>query len=43
MTYGEILNNLYKSKFRNSFHLRKKDIIYIKEKSPLKIKEHAYK
>lgn len=42
MTYSEILNNLSKSKFRNSFHLRKKDIIYIKEKSPLKIKEHAY-
>ena len=42
MTYGDILNNLSKSKFRNSFHLKTKDIIYIKEKGPLKIKEHAY-
>jgi len=42
MTYCDILNNLSKSKFRNSFHLKNKDIIYIKEKGPLKIKEHAY-
>ena len=32
MTYGEMLNKLSKSKFRNSFHLKEKDIIYIKEK-----------
>lgn len=42
MTYKEILNKLSKSKFRNSFHLRKKDITYIKEKGVLKLKEHAY-
>ena len=42
MTYGEMLNKLSKSKFRNSFHLKEKDIIYIKEKGFKKIKEHAY-
>lgn len=42
MTYKDMLDKLSKSKFRNSFHLRKKDITYIKEKGPLKIKEHAY-
>lgn len=42
MTYKEILNKLSKSKFRSSFKLKEKDIIYIKEKGPLKIKEHAY-
>lgn len=42
MTYREILNKLSKSKFRNGFHLRKKDITYIKEKGVLKLKEHAY-
>ena len=37
-----MLNKLSKSKFRNSFHLKEKDIIYIKEKGFKKIKEHAY-
>lgn len=30
------------SKFRSSFHLKKKDIDYIKEKEFDKIKDHAY-
>ncbi len=38
----EILNNLSKSKFRSSFHLKEKDIQYIKEKGLTKIKIHAY-
>lgn len=42
MTYKDMLDKLSKSKFRNSFKLKEKDIIYIKEKGPLKIKEHAY-
>lgn len=37
-----MLYKLSKSKFRNSFKLKEKDINYIKEKGPLKIKEHAY-
>ncbi|MCI5732844.1 MAG: DUF4186 domain-containing protein [Tenericutes bacterium] len=42
MTYQDILNNLSKSKFRSSFHLRKYMIDYINEKGYKKIKEHAY-
>ncbi len=42
MTYNDMLNKLSKSKFRNSFHLKEKDINYIKEKGYDKIKEHAY-
>lgn len=42
MTYKEILNNLSKSKFRSSFHLKQKDKDYIKEKGAKKIREHAY-
>lgn len=42
MTYKDMLDKLSKSKFRNSFKLKEKDINYIKEKGPLKIKEHAY-
>lgn len=42
MTYGDMLNKLSKSKFRNSFHLKEKDINYINEKGYKKIKEHAY-
>ena len=42
MTYQDILNNLSKSKFRSSFHLRKYMIDYINEKGHKKIKEHAY-
>lgn len=37
-----ILENLSKSKFRSSFKLREKDILYIKEKGLNKIEEHAY-
>ena len=39
MTYGDVLNKLSKSKFRNSFHLKEKDINYINEKGYKKIKE----
>lgn len=42
MSYKEMLNKLSKSKFRNSFHLKEKDINYINEKGYEKIKEHAY-
>lgn len=42
MTYLDVLNNLSKSKFRSSFHLRKYMINYINEKGMLKIREHAY-
>ena len=42
MTYQDILNNLSRSKFRSSFHLRKYMIDYINEKGYKKIKEHAY-
>ena len=37
-----MLDRLSQSKFRNSFHLKDKDIIYIKEKGISKIGEHAY-
>lgn len=39
---NDILEKLSKSTFRNSFHLKEKDINYIKEKGIDKIKEHAY-
>ena len=39
---NEVLYKLSKSKFRNSFKLREKDILYIDEKGFDKIKEHAY-
>lgn len=42
MTYLDVLNNLSKSKFRSSFHLRKYMIDYINEKGMSKIREHAY-
>ena len=42
MTYKEILDNLSKSKFRSSFHLRKYMIDYIDEKGFDIIKKHAY-
>ena len=35
-----LLNSLSKSKFRNSFHLKEKDINYVKEKGIDTIKEH---
>lgn len=37
------LNNLKKSKFRSSFHLKQKEKEYIKEKGIEEIKTHAYK
>ena len=37
------LNSLKKSKFRNSFHLRKKEKEYINQKGIEEIKNHAYK
>jgi hypothetical protein len=37
------LNNLKKSKFRSSFHLRKKEKEYVKEKGIEEIEKHAYK
>lgn len=36
------LKELNKSKFRSSFHLRKKEIAYIDKVGMEKIKEHAY-
>ena len=42
MTYGDILDKLSRSKFRNRFHLKEKDIKYINEKGYEKIKEHTY-
>lgn len=38
----KLLNKLSKSKFRNSFHLKEKDILYIKEKGLPLIEKHAY-
>ena len=40
--YDNILNRLKRSKFRSSFHLNKKMIIYVEEKGLDKIKDHAY-
>lgn len=37
-----ILNRLSKSKFRSSFHLKDKDILYIEDKVIDKIRNHAY-
>ncbi len=37
-----ILDRLSFSKFRSSFHLKEKDIEYIRDKGLDKIKEHAY-
>lgn len=42
MTYNDVFNNLSKSKFRSSFHLRKYMIDYINDKGFKPIKEHAY-
>ncbi len=36
------LDSLSKSKFRSSFHLRKKEIAYVDKHGLEKIKEHAY-
>lgn len=37
-----ILDRLSKSKFRSSFHLKDKDILYIEDKGVDKIRNHAY-
>ena len=37
-----ILNQLARSKFRNSFHLKEKDKEYIREKGMVVIERHAY-
>lgn len=37
-----ILEQLAKSKFRGSFHLKEKDKLYVKDKGIDKIREHAY-
>lgn len=42
MNINDILKRLKNSKFRNSFHLKEKDIAYIKEKGLETIKSHAY-
>lgn len=39
---NDILNKLSLSRFRSSFHLKDKDIYYIKEKGLEVIKTHAY-
>ena len=36
------LDRLSKSKFRSSFHLKDKDILYIEDKGINKIRNHAY-
>ena len=38
----ELLKKLEKSKFRNSFKLKEKELNYIKEKGMDKIKQHAF-
>lgn len=42
MNNNNILDRLSKSRFRSSFHLKDKDILYIEDKGIDKIKEHAY-
>ena len=37
-----ILDRLSKSKFRSSYHLKDKDILYIEDKGIDKIRNHAY-
>ena len=37
-----MLEELQKSKFRNSFHLKEKDKIYVKEKGLDLVEKHAY-
>ncbi len=38
----KILYNLSCSKFRSHFHLKEKDIVYIKDKTIEKVREHAF-
>ena len=40
--YDECLKKLQASPFRSKFHLKAKDIAYVKEKGVDKIKSHAY-
>lgn len=42
MNIEDVLNKLSKSKFRNSFKLKEKDIEYINKKGLSVIEEHAY-
>lgn len=42
MDYNVILSKLSLSKFRNSFHLKEKDILYCKNKGYKIIEEHAH-
>lgn len=37
-----IMEQLAKSKFRRSFHLKEKDKLYVREKGIERIREHAY-
>lgn len=39
--YKQLIEHLEASKFRNSFHLKQKDIDYINEKGLDVIKQHA--
>ena len=39
---NDVFDRLSKSTFRNSFHLKEKDFVYIEDKGMNKIKEHAY-
>lgn len=39
--YRQLFEHLSASKFRSSFHLKQKDIVYIKEKGLDVIREHA--
>ena len=41
ITTSEALNKLSKSKFRSRFHLKEKDIIYVKDKGMDTIKSHT--
>lgn len=38
----DLFLRLSKSKFRSSFHLKEKDILYLKQKGSAIIKKHAY-
>ena len=38
----DVLDRLSKSRFRSSFHLKDKDILYVKDKGIDKIRDHAY-
>lgn len=42
MEIEDILYKLSKSKFRSSFHLKQKDLVYVNNKGISVIKKHAY-